>query len=127
MAMKGDGGFGAVRAAIMSVAIVLAGCSRMDALPPGAPLVEAVQDAPAGPIPPDFDATKNAFYRECMQGQHDVKECTCTTQALKDGAGEDTYQAMFASGMSAVIPLKGAASDAVNTALKKALKECRGK
>ena len=112
-------------------------CVALAAVPgcsgPDAPVVaaaspsEAADAAPAGPIQPDFDATQNAFYRECMQGQHDVKQCVCTTQTLKDGVDADIYQSMFASGMSAVIPLKGKASEAVNTALTKAMKECRGR
>jgi len=104
----------------------LAGCSGREApIAAAAAPSEAVEAAPAGPIQPDFDATQNAFYRECMQGQNDVKQCVCTTRTLKDGVDAEIYQSMFASGMSAVIPLKGKASDAVNKALTKAMRECR--
>jgi hypothetical protein len=126
--MLRDGGSGAMRCAILSLVVLLAGCSNSEApAAAAASLPEAAEVVPSGPVQPDFDATQNAFYRECMQGQHDVKQCVCTTQTLKDGVDADIYQSMFASGMSAVIPLKGKASEAVNTALTKAMKECRGR
>jgi len=126
--MLRDDWSGAMRCAILALAVVLAGCSGSEApIAAAASQPEAAEVAPSGPVQPDFDATQNAFYRECMQGQHDVKQCVCTTQTLKDGVDADIYQSMFASGMSAVIPLKGKASQAVNSALTKAMKACRGK
>jgi hypothetical protein len=116
-----------VRSAILPAALlVLAGCSGAETSGAAASASpeEIVEEAPTGPVEPDFDTTKNAFYRECMQGQRNVKECTCTTRTLREGVSPETYQLMFDSGMSAVIGFKGETSKSVNAALGKALKDC---
>lgn len=115
-----------VRRVLLSwVPLALAACSGPAPPPLAAPTAETAETVLASPVEPDFDATKNAFYRECMLGQHDIKQCVCTTRMLKAGVDADIYQSMFASGMSAVIPLKGKASEMVNAALSKAFKQCR--